>query len=446
MTGHRTPLPYYLIGLSQVLWGPSLLAGRLASLGAGFLGLVLLWRGATVALSAEVGLLTLALVAASPYLMAHFAVAGFHGLAFFWVGLSVWCWAKGYRAAVILCAWGLFLTRPQFGLAIPAAWLWVVAQSDTPKSRWAANLALLTPGLAFWLAFWPVKMLAYIPLARAIVEPLYVPAIVGNEPDWAARIGRASVLVLRSYKAWIALGLTGWALWPVGGASLPRPAKTILRAFLILVASQLVVINFSWKAAVGYFPAFAPLLAIPLAAQCVQLLNMKSARRAVGAVCLAAALLLGGLFSPPSALPLSVDWRHLATPETERSARELTRLIPPDTDVFLYGSAILPYLAGLRPPIQPSNHLETLASARDYTMHQMEKSGLWGLPHIQRWLEDCPLPYALVWREGLEARVPTYGITDEAVMIRALLRDHYQRIGTVTQPPAHRLEVWKHRK
>lgn len=439
MTGHRTPLPYWLIGASQVLLGPSLIAGRLASLGAGLAGLLLLWRGTALALSPETGLLTLALVGASPYLMAHFAVAGFHGLAFFWVGLGVWCWAKGYRVPVILCAWGLFLTRPQFGLAIPAAWLWVRREAG-----WRADLALLAPGVTFWLVFWPVKMLAYVPLARHLVEPLgYVPVPIPGEPDWATRIGRASVLVLRSYKAWIALGLAGWAIWPVGGTSLPRPAKTLLRVFLILAASQLIVINFSWKVAVGYFPTFAPLLAIPLAARAVQCLSVPSARRAVFASLLAAALLVGGVASPPSALPLSVDWRHLAAPGTAAAARDLAHLVPSGTEVFLYGSAVLPYLAGLRPPIQPSNHLETLVSASQYTLRQMERSGLWSLPHIAGWLGGCPKPYALVWREGLAAREVGYGIGDEAFAIRALLDKGYVPIGTVIQPPGQRLEVWQ---
>ena len=62
MTGHRTPLAYWLIGGSQVLWGPSLLAGRLASFGVGLLGVLLLWRGTTRALGRETGLLALALV------------------------------------------------------------------------------------------------------------------------------------------------------------------------------------------------------------------------------------------------------------------------------------------------------------------------------------------------------------------------------------------------
>lgn len=439
MTGHRTPLAYYLIGASQVLWGPSLIAGRLVSFGAGFLGLLLLWRGAALALGTETGLLTLALVAASPYLMAHSATAAFHGLAFFWMGLAVWCWANGYRVPVILCAWGLFLTRPQFGLVVPAAWLLVRRESG-----WRADVALLAPGVAFWLAFWPLKMLAYIPLAQRFVESLgYVPVVVADEPDWATRIGRAIVLVLRSYKAWIVLGLAGWAVWPVGGAGLPRPARTILRAFLVLAATQLAVVNFSWKVAVGYFPAFAPLVAIPLAARAVQCLSVPSARRAVFAVVLAACLLLGGVASPPSALPLSVDWRSPAAVQTARAAADLARLIPPDTEVFLYGSAVLPYLAGLRPPLEPSNHLETLVPALLRTSRQQARSGLWSLPHITGWLAGCPKPYALIWVDGLVARERRYGIAEESFAIRRLSFMHYARIGTVTQPPGQRLEVWK---
>jgi len=152
MTGHRTPGPYYLIGLSQVLFGPSVLAGRLFSLLAGWAGVLILWRTARRSLGEPAGTLALLLLAANAYLMSHFAVAAFHGLAFFWVALGAWYLVASdspwRRALVVLCAWGLFLTRPQFGLVIPLAAAWAVWTAKTPQARRAGLVAAILPGVA----------------------------------------------------------------------------------------------------------------------------------------------------------------------------------------------------------------------------------------------------------------------------------------------------------
>lgn len=454
MTGHRTPGPYYLIGLSQVLFGPSLLAGRTFSLVAGWAGVLVLWFTSRRALGEPAGTLTLLLLASSQYLMAHFAVAAFHGLAFFWVALGAWFLIASEspwrRHAVILSAWGLFLTRPQFGLAVPAAALWAVCGAERGVGRAGMLAATFLPGFLFLAGYWPgvLKMAAYVPgLEGWAAGQGWVSVPMPGEPDWGTRIWRAATLALRSYKAWIALGLLGWATWPVGGPPLHRKARLILWAFVALAASQLAVVNFSWKVAVGYFPAFAGLLAVPLAARFAQLLAPESVlpgrirwRRPAAALALGMGLLLGPVASPPPALPLAVDPARFAALEAERAGRELARLIPPGTPIFLFGPATVPHLAGLRPPIQPSNHLETLVPHVDARFARA--SGLWGSEDVAHWLNYQP--YAILWRDGLLARVERYGWQAPAALMLALLERHYVPAGTVAYHGI-KLEIWRRR-
>ena len=471
MTGHRAPGPYWLVGLSQILFGPSVLAGRAFSLLAGWAGVLVLWFTSRRALGEPAGTLTLVFLASSQYLMAHMAVAAFHGLAFLWVALGAWFLvasdSRWRRALVVLCAWGLFLTRPQFGLAVPAAALWGLCTARSRPARVAVAVASVGPGFLFLAAYWPgvLKMAAYVPpLAPWAASQGWVPVPFPPEPDWGTRIWRALVLVLRSYKGWIAAGLAAWALWPVGGVALPPAARRLLWAFLFLAASQLTVVNYSWKAAVGYFPAFAGLLAMPLAARYAQLLRPVdnsalpgkiSWRRPVAAVALGAGLLLGPIASPPPTLPLQVDPAKFAALEAERAGRELRQLTrgywwrTPVPEVFLFGPAPVPHLAGLRPPIQPSNHLETLVVSQARTTEQMfaergrwHQSGLWGVRDIEFWLEDDPRPWAILWRDGLLARVDRYGWQAPAALMLALLERHYEPAGTVAYQGIT-LEVWR---
>ena len=464
MTGHRTPLPYYLIGLSQVLFGPSVLAGRVFSLLAGWAGVLILWRAARRSLGEPAGTLALLLLATNAYLMSHFSVAAFHGLAFFWVALGAWYMVASdspwRRALIVLCAWGLFLTRPQFGLLIPVAGLWGVWTAKTPPTRQAVIAATVAPGVLFFIAYWPgvLKMAAYVPGLEGMAARWgYVPIPMPGEPDWGTRVWRAAALVLRSYKAWIALGLVAWAVWPVGYAPLQRPAKRLLLVFLMVAASQLLVVNASWKVAVGYFPAFSGLLAVPLAARYAQLLGNGFAppgrflvrRRWMAAAALGLMLLAGPAWSPPPNLPLAVDPSRFAALEAERAGRELARLIPPGTPIFLFGPATLPHLAGLRPPIQPSNHLETLTngpavSPKYYAglYDSMRRSGLWATSDILEWLSRDPRPWAVVWTDGLNARRQRYNWGLEIDVITHLLKANYEPAGTVAYHGIV-LELWR---
>ena len=457
MTGHRTPFAYWLIGLAQVLvGGPSLWAGRVASLGAGLAGVAILWRTAHRAFGPPFGAITLCLVATSPYILGHFALAAFTGLAFLWVALGAWFLLASEspwrRAAVMLCAWGLFLTRPQFALLLPVAAWWAL----WGPGRTISLLAMILPGVTFFLAFRPGvwKMLAYVPLTQDLAADWgYIPAVLIGDPDWGSRLWRASALVLRSYKGWLVLAVTGWALWPLGFPALPRKAWIGIGVLGLFGLTQLALTNVTWKVSVGYFPAFILLAALPLAVRWSALLNgvAGSARRTVSAAILGGVLLLAPAASPPPSLPLAVDPWNTSAEEVRRAARELAVLIPPGTPVLLYGPATALHLAGLRPPIQPANHLETLtpmpigtSPARSGKWTMVERSGLWSWPQIVDWLDGSQAyPWAIVWEDGLRARITPYGLHREATTIFVLLERHYQPVRRIGQHPGIVLTVYR---
>jgi len=349
---------------------------------------------------------------------------------------------------MVLCLVGLFLTRPQFGAILVAAGM-VALWTARGRERWVVLAALVGPLGAFWLWFQPWKMLAYVPLTQHLAAGWgYIPADLVGDPDWTTRLGRAGVLVLRSYKAWLALAVVGWAIWPVEAPRLPERARWAWRVFLVFAATQLLLTNVTWKVAVGYFPAFALLAALPLAARVEQCFAMKSARWAtrIMPIALGMALLIGPLWSPPPTLPASVDWRNPPAVQLQRAARELRHMIPEGTPVFLFGPATALHEAGLRPPIQPSNHLETLTTRMGI---EVSHSGLWNTLDIAGWLDPIQeanaLPWAIVWRDGLAARVEPYHWQAPAAQMLALLDRFYVYQGTVAYHGIN-LEVWKRKK
>jgi hypothetical protein len=161
-----------------------------------------------------------------------------------------------------------------------------------------------------------------------------------------------------------------------------------------------------------------------------------------------------------------VDPDHFAAVKAERAGQELARLIPPGTPIFLFGPATVPHLAGLRPPIQPSNHLETLVPL-SFPPNASYRSGLWTMDDIEEWLGvgryesifPCssrlrswinerwackPMPWAILWRDGLLARVDRYGWQAPAALMLSLLERHYAPAGTVAYHGIT-LEIYKRR-
>src|SRR5712691_11787694 len=130
MTGQRMPLPFYVLGASQVLFGRSLWVARLVSLGLG-LGALL----ATVAVARRVGgdlagVLAGLLVATQGTIVGYFATATYHSVTALILITAVWILLKeklAWRAAIgMTIASLLFFTRTNLFPALPFFLVWAL--------------------------------------------------------------------------------------------------------------------------------------------------------------------------------------------------------------------------------------------------------------------------------------------------------------------------------
>jgi len=438
MTGHRMPLPYYVLGLSQVLWGPSLLAARSVSAALGFGSLILVWwitrrLGGSVA-----GILALAFAATNAYLLGHFAWATFHALITFLllVGVAIlvtdWRWRRVLAMGVATL---LFFTRPLVWPVLPLALGYLVWTSERRLERWLIVLIALGPPAVFILADVDhLKLLTMIPGLDALVrplgfEPVAIPYRVKSD-GWF----KAVELFGRSYKSWIVA--TVILLWAV--PALPRMVRLVVWLTLSLAASQFLMVTFSPKAAVGYFPSFALLMAIPLGYGFAVVPKTKT--RWVVA-CLSLVFLLTPILSPPPMLPRAVAWDRPAMVGLNEAAREL-QIIPQGSRVFLFGPPEALFMAGLRPYVQQANHLETLSPLHDAWTRQ--QSGQWGDSEIRAWLGH-EVPWAIVRLDLLRKARPHQSTAsgNNVDLIEALLRRHFAQVAVLPYPSGPPLYVYR---
>lgn len=174
MLGYRLPLPFYVNGLPQLLVGKSLLAPRLLSiaLGAGML-VVLFALGRRVAGSVG-GFLAVLLVATNGMLLGYYARASYFSLSALLIVAGVLAIAHHRPFLGMLSFALLAITRAHLAVLVPAVLVYLlVAEARTMRDRAALVAIAVAPALTF-LAWsqehW--KVLAYVPVARRLVEPL----------------------------------------------------------------------------------------------------------------------------------------------------------------------------------------------------------------------------------------------------------------------------------
>ena len=223
MTGHRVALPYYVLGLSQVLWGPSLIAARAVSAAIGLGALVLLWRLATRLGGELCGALAALFALTQAYLVGYFAWATFHGLISFLLLATLYSLlATDLRFRRVLtmgfCTL-LFFTRPQIWPLQPLALAFLLWEAESRLERWAITAVAVGPPAAFFLSdVSHLKLLASIPGLSRLVAPLGFQAVAvpyRYEHDWGPAVAGAIGLLARSYKTWtvagaVLLAVLGW--------------------------------------------------------------------------------------------------------------------------------------------------------------------------------------------------------------------------------------------
>jgi Dolichyl-phosphate-mannose-protein mannosyltransferase len=463
MTGHRVPLPYYVFGVSQVLFGPSLVAARAVSAALGLGSLVFVWRLATRLGGETCGVLAALFATTQAYLLGYFAWATFHSLISFLLltGLYVLLATEHRLKRVWAMAIStlLFFTRPQVWPLHAVALPFLVWNARSRVERWIIVAVGLGPPLMFFL--WStdhLKLFASVPLLRRLVLPLGFQAVevpYRYEHDWRSAIGGASMLLVRSYKAWlVAVAVlamaASWAHLQGRRAAVRRfvanrGVNIVAIVACYLAAWQLLIIRFSLKTAVGYFPSFAILAAIPIGYGFSVVLEDRGATPALRRIVIGVLMILfvaGPSASPPPALPLAVALDRLPAVQLQDVARRLCVLIPPGSRVFLFGPSETLHMARLKPYLQQANHLETLSPmSNDWSRR---RSGLWGATEIREWLSR-DAGYAVVRLDVLREARPNQNtpLGNNVDLIESLLARYFALRAVIDMPNGPPLYVYQ---
>lgn len=401
LPGHRTPLTYYVIGLSQV-FGPSLLAARLTSAAVGTLAL-----GMVYVLG---GPLALLIAATHTTTLGYFANGSYHSLVALLLLCGLYALRRQWPVTTMACAVALFFVRPTFGVLIPIAlvWLWRYIECHG-----RLLLVATVPVLLFF--GWPshVKLLAYVPVASIIAHHAgYLPVTPLPEGSWLGAARDA----FRLFRGWMLLGAVAWML----GGSWRRLGAPGVVVIILLIVHVGLLSSPQWG--VGYAVSFGLLVCIPLGR------SLASAPTRILAVGLGAYLMLSPTFSRSLSLPLSVAWGHTVVDDLRAATSLVAARVPPDGRVFLFGPAHPLYLAGRQPYLRQVTHEYT--ESTEPSAEKRRVSGLWGNGEIHEWLER-DATHALIVPESLAA------ISPHAALITRLLGEHFVVTDRFSVGPLH---------
>jgi hypothetical protein len=461
ITGQRLPLPFYVLGASQVPFGPDLWVGRLLSLA---LGAIVL--GFTVAVARRIGgpdagLLAGFLLATQGALVAYYATASYDSLSALILMAAVWIllreeWTWRYPAGMAVASI-LSLTRTTMMPAVPFVFVWAWLGSRTLAQRATVVLVTAAPPVAFLL--WDpthLKLLAHVPLLGGLVEPLgyrsilYFQAV--TQVDLSTQVWSLARFA-RRFESWVLAGMgivaaavllqrrdrragrSGWALATVAG----------LAAWLLLWHFLMFRLNFKW--AIAYFPSFAPLVAVVLGVAAAGLWerpDLPRAGRAVLAATLAGSLVVSVVLIriPMIPTPVPIPFRDDPVQQISRAAARLERLVPAGERLFFFGPAMAVHLAGRRPYLQQLMAPGTFVD-NDSDRQAVERSGVWGRAEIERWLGQ-EARYAVVNPAHLDAYAAA-GRAEGVARIRALLQERFEPVGRIDDAYWSILEVYRRR-
>ena len=422
VTGQWVPMPFWVYGLSQVVFGPSLLAGRLVSIALtlGVLALVyalaLRWRGPLAAAVAAGLLCTNGLV------MGYFATVHFSPLAALLMLAGVFVLFSGplgpSRDLLAMAVFSLlFLVKPHYWPAIPFALMYIVLwRQPALRTRLAVvAVALAVPAIFFVWDVRHLKMLAYMPIVKAWVAPLgyhswhtlvedpevlwvsdYVDVVyAATMPERVVQIVKSFGFFVKRYAIWLVVlgGLTmlapPWRRREGESAGRPAGEKFCFWLFWYLVAWQFVIVGVYIKQAFAYVGALTPLLALSMG--CLFANAWESRRTAPALRTAAVALVLLALILSPWVhrshyMARTVSLADAAVPGLNRAAARIAALIPADERrVFSLANPLPLHLAQRLPYLrQYHQYYMVFTSARDPRLYT--RSGLWGMTEIEQWL------------------------------------------------------------
>ena len=445
LVGHRPPLPFYVLGLTQVR-GPNLLAARWLNVGLGVLVVLM-----TAALARRLGgngagALAAAFLATQGVVVAYYSYEGYPATAAFCFMLTCLLLFVGGQVAVVAgmaAAGALFFVRSNVWPAIPVLLAYGLWRARGVRERLLGLVLALLPPLVFFM--WDsrhLKILANVPVARRWVEPLgYVSPLVLDDRQTLpleSQLWEAARLV-RRYEFWVlaVVVLIGLAIWQYGPRRVARglvarPHITILTLlFVYMLLAQFVVFSWNWRWVGLYFLPVAPLVAMILGLGFAALIE----RARPGRPRVVLAVILVVLLAPPvywarnPLLPIGEAAAADPFGAAHRAGEHLRRLVPADARVFFYGLNAIYYLSGL-----PATYLQQVylpdpfahIAAEDWVLR---RSGFVPLSDMRRWL-STEADYAVIDRSMIEPRAQNPGPERE---MQALLDQHFELIGTVDE-------------
>jgi hypothetical protein len=448
LVGHRMPLPFYVVGASQLAGGRSLLAARWLNLAIGMGALVLAAVVGRALAGPLGGVMAALLLASQGVLVGYFATATYHALtnATLLGALALILTrsdAAGRVGGMALVSL-LFLMRTNLFPVIPAVLLALLILARTTRERLILLSVTLAPPAVFFSSD-PrhLKVLAYVPGLAALVAPLGYRPIAGLlvRPEettgnqlWAFILfaRRFEFLMLGILILAVALVVQRWRGGDPRALVSHRPLLAVAGLAAYTFAWQLVIHRARFKEVLGYFPSFAALVPVVLGAGFALVLTRFgwSRRSRVALACCLVPVVIGPMVVVRHPLlPLPAEGVP-ALGRLDAAGARLETLIPAGASIFLFGYATPLYLADRLPYLRQIHDPGNISTSDDEA--GIARNGLWGLREIDTWLGH-DADYAVVMPRLLETFRPTRGAAIER--IEALLARHFTRVATVDEYP-----------
>jgi hypothetical protein len=453
MVGSRLPFAYYIIGSSQLVAERNLLAARLLSVGLGALTVVVTFylgrsiAGRVCGFLSALFLVTHSVVVGFYSAASHYAVSSLliaAGLLSIAVGRSAWSAIVGMS-----CFVGVAFMRAQLAVMVPVVLVYLLFRARTRWARLALVAVTLAPPVIFFA--WNtehLKVLAYAPVLKGLVAPLGYRSLfeLGAEHLIPQSEGLAGVVwFLKRHFFWVSTSALVAGAGIIARWFAPGVKRTVMPTFVVFIAA-LAVLTFSWqvvgfssfyvkqlylKPIAAYATGFAPLWAVILGYGCAALLSPGHEPRwiRIGMTAwLFVVFALSPTFSRHAAMPLALP----STPTIrliDADANKIRLSIPAGQRVFVFGSPIRPYLAGVSPYLQQIVHDSTLVPSTDG--YAVARSGLWGSAEIDQWL-GRDSHYAIVEPALLRYYAMVTSYVPLVERMESLLGEHFRLVTTVS--------------
>jgi hypothetical protein len=423
MTGQWVPLPFYVFGATQVIFGPSLWPARLLSVALGAVVLVLIfvlgqrWGGPVAGAAAGALFCTHGLVLGY-FNTVHFSplVALLHLAGVYILFCTDWPRRDVLGMAVLSL---LFLAKPNYWPTLPFVLVFLLWRAPSFRARAAVTAAAAAVPVLFFAWDWShhIKIFAYVPVLRDWVAPLgyhsWHSLIEDPKSVWTSdyadipwetttggrllQVVNSFLFFLKRYAVWVAClaglvllrfwqwirGRSGPGLWG------PPGLRFTFWLFWYLVAWQFVIVGPYIKQSFAYMGAIAPLLAVVIGWLFSRVWDAEVLPVSVRAAA-AAALVLAVIVSPwvhrHHNLPRRVSMAQATVPTLNAMARQLAGLIPPgETRVFFIGDPLPIHLAGRQSYLRQFHQQSMVfTSVRDQSRYV--RSGMWGATELEHWL------------------------------------------------------------